>query len=204
MEALIVVDIQNDFIPGGALAVSDGDAVIPVVNRIMPRFDFVVASQDWHPADHSSFASQHVGQQPGDVIDINGVSQVMWPDHCIQHCPGASFAAGLDVYHFDQVIRKGEDRQIDSYSAFYDNDRQKATGLHEWLQEHKINRVAVCGLATDYCVKFTVLDALKLGYETTLIRDAVRGVNLTDGDSDKAVEEMKAAGASITDSSTIE
>ncbi|MFA7566814.1 MAG: nicotinamidase/pyrazinamidase, partial [Alkalispirochaeta sp.] len=104
MEALIVVDIQNDFIPGGALAVSDGDAVIPVVNRIMPRFDFVVASQDWHPADHSSFASQHVGQQPGDVIDINGVSQVMWPDHCIQHCPGASFAAGLDVYHFDQVI----------------------------------------------------------------------------------------------------
>lgn len=203
MQALIVVDVQNDFLPGGALAVPDGDAVIPVINRIMPRFDYVVASQDWHPADHSSFASQHIGQQPGNVIDIEGVSQILWPDHCIQHCAGASFAAGLEVQHFDWVVQKGDDRSIDSYSAFFDNDHRKATGLETWLREHNIEHIAVCGLATDYCVKFTVLDALKLGFGTTLIQDATRGVNLADGDTDKAVAEMVAAGAVVTESGSL-
>jgi nicotinamidase/pyrazinamidase len=203
MQALIVVDVQNDFLPGGALAVPDGDAVIPVINGIMPRFDSVVASQDWHPADHSSFASQHIGQQPGNVIELEGISQILWPDHCIQHCPGASFAAGLEVQHFDWIVRKGDDRSIDSYSAFFDNDHRKATGLERWLRDRGIERIAVCGLATDYCVKFTVLDALKLGFETTLIQDATRGVNLADGDADKAVAEMVSAGAAVTDSSSL-
>ncbi len=203
MQALIVVDVQNDFLPGGALAVPDGDAVIPVINGLMPKFEFVVASQDWHPADHSSFASQHTGQLPGNVIELDGVSQILWPDHCIQHCPGASFAAGVEVQHLDWVVRKGDDRSIDSYSAFFDNDHRKATGLEGWLRDHGIGSIAVCGLATDYCVKFTVLDALKLGFETTLIRDATRGVNLADGDVDKAVAEMVSAGAVVTDSASL-
>ncbi len=204
MQALIVVDVQNDFLPGGALAVPKGDAVIPVINRVMPRFSCVVASQDWHPADHSSFASQHTGQEPGNVIDLDGTSQILWPDHCVQHSPGASFAAGLDVYRFDRVFRKGDDKKVDSYSAFFDNDGRKDTGLADWLREQDIKDVVVCGLATDYCVKFTVLDALRLGFSTTLIKDAVEGVNLKEGDTDRAIAEMRDAGARIAESGDFE
>ena len=200
MKALLVVDVQNDFLPGGALAVPDGDAVVPVINRLMPAYDLVVATQDWHPAEHRSFASRHVGQSPGDVIDLAGVQQILWPDHCIQHSGGASFAAGLDVAEFDHVIRKGEDEFIDSYSGFYDNDHRGATGLEDYLRERDVDEVVVCGLAADYCVKFTALDALRLGFRTTVLSDATRAVNLKDGDFEAALDEIRAAGGTVTTS----
>jgi nicotinamidase/pyrazinamidase len=199
MKALIVVDVQNDFLPGGALAVPDGDAVVPVINELMPTFDLVVATQDWHPAEHESFASRHVGHAPGDVIDLHGVQQILWPDHCIQHCPGASFAAGLDVHHFDFIVRKGTDAAIDSYSGFFDNDHRRATGLAEFLSGRGVDEVVVCGLAADYCVKFTALDALRLGLATTVRRDATRAVNLNEDDFERAMAEIVAAGGRVTD-----
>lgn len=200
MEALIIVDVQNDFLPGGALAVPEGDAVVPVINRIAREFDLVVATQDWHPAGHESFASQHAGKSPGDVIDLHGLQQVLWPDHCVEHTPGASFAAGLDVALIHHVVRKGTDRSVDSYSGFFDNGHQNATGLEQYLRDRGVNRVVVCGLATDYCVKFTILDALQLGFEVTLVRDATRGVNLQEGDVDRALEQIYAAGGTILES----
>jgi nicotinamidase/pyrazinamidase len=199
MKALIVVDVQNDFLPGGALAVPDGDAVVPVINDLMPRYELVVATQDWHPAEHESFASRHVGHAPGDVIDLHGVQQILWPDHCIQHCPGASFAAGLDVHRFDHVVRKGMDAAIDSYSGFFDNDHRRATGLAEFLSGHGVDEVVVCGLAADYCVKFTALDAIRLGLATTVLTDATRAVNLNEDDFERAMAEIIAAGGRVTD-----
>ncbi len=203
MQALIVVDVQNDFLPGGALAVPEGDAVVPVINRIMPAFGLVVATQDWHPADHESFASRHVGHNPGDVVNLHGVEQILWPDHCIQHCPGSSFASGIDVAEFDHVVRKGEDAGIDSYSGFFDNDRRSATGLEAFLRERGVDHVVVCGLAADYCVKFTALDALSLGFTTTVLTDATRAVNLSAGDFERAVDEVQAAGAVILTSTQL-
>lgn len=197
MKALLVVDVQNDFLPGGALAVPDGDAVVPLINGIMPRYELVVATQDWHPAEHQSFASQHLGHAAGDVIDLAGVSQILWPDHCVQHGTGASFASGLDVARFDHVVRKGDDPAIDSYSGFFDNDHRKATGLAAYLRDKGVEAVDVCGLALDYCVKFTVLDAVSQGFRTTLLVDATRAVNLADGDGDAAIEAIRAAGATV-------
>ncbi|MCG8477954.1 MAG: bifunctional nicotinamidase/pyrazinamidase [Spirochaetales bacterium] len=203
MQALIVVDVQNDFLPGGALAVPDGDAVVPLINRIMPDFELVVATQDWHPADHESFASRHVGHKPGDIVNLHGVQQILWPDHCIQHCPGSSFASGINVAEFHRVVRKGEEQTIDSYSGFFDNDRRSATGLETYLRERGVDRVVVCGLAADYCVKFTALDALNLGFATTLLTDATRAVNLSPGDFERAVEEVREAGGTIRESADL-
>jgi nicotinamidase/pyrazinamidase len=197
MEALIVVDVQNDFLPGGALAVPEGDAVIPVINRVMPRFDLVVATQDWHPANHESFAVHHAGHSPGEVIDLHGLQQILWPEHCVENSPGASFAAALDIASIDHVVRKGSDPAVDSYSGFFDNGRRNATGLESFLRERDVDSVVVCGLATDYCVKFTALDALYLGFKVRLIRDATRGVELRDGDVTRALEEVEAAGGTI-------
>ncbi|MFW5827674.1 MAG: bifunctional nicotinamidase/pyrazinamidase [Alkalispirochaeta sp.] len=200
MKALIVVDVQNDFLPGGALAVPDGDAVVPVINRLMPQYQLVVATQDWHPAEHESFASRHLGHVPGDVIDLYGVQQILWPDHCVQHSPGASFAAGLDVARFDHIVRKGDDPAIDSYSGFFDNDHRRATGLEAILKEHNVDAVDICGLAADYCVKFTALDAVQLGFTTTVFTDATRAVNLNEGDFEAAMEEIRGAGGTVTTS----
>ncbi|TVR70262.1 MAG: bifunctional nicotinamidase/pyrazinamidase [Spirochaetaceae bacterium] len=197
MKALIPVDVQNDFLPGGSLAVPEGDQVVPIINGLMPAFDLVVATQDWHPADHESFAGRHPGRSPGEVIDLHGLPQVLWPDHCVQGTPGASFASALDVSFFNRLIRKGLDREIDSYSGFFDNDRRHATGLEQYLRDRSVEHVVVCGLATDYCVKFTALDALHLGFEVTLVRDACRGVNLSAHDVDDALEEIAAAGGVI-------
>ncbi len=199
MRALLLVDIQNDFLPGGALAVRGGDQVVPVANRLMSRYDLVVATQDWHPADHRSFASQHPDRSVGDVIELNGLGQVLWPDHCVQGTSGAQFARGLDTHGIDHVTQKGMDRTIDSYSGFFDNDRRQATGLGDYLGSHRINEIHIMGLATDYCVKFTVLDAVDLGFRTLLLTDGIRGVELNDGDCVKAVQEMKAAGALIAE-----
>lgn len=195
--ALILVDIQNDFIPGGALAVPDGDAVVPLANRMMDQFDLVIATQDWHPQDHGSFASQHPGRQPGDFITLNGLEQILWPDHCVQGTHGAQFVPGLNADGFSHIVQKGTDRQIDSYSGFFDNAHLKATGLQDYLIEQQVKAIVLMGLATDYCVKFTALDARQLGFSVTLIKEGVRGVELNKGDCEKAFMEMTAAGVQI-------
>lgn len=201
--ALLLVDIQNDFLPGGALAVTDGDAVVPVANRLMPVFDCVVATQDWHPPHHLSFAAEHDGKQPFDVVDLDGLEQVLWPVHCVQHSAGASFASALDIGAIDHVVRKGSDARIDSYSAFYDNGHRKATGLVEWLRERDIDRVVVMGLAADVCVAYTVHDALAEGFDVWVVQDGVRGVNMQPDDTDRAIEAMRRAGAVMTDSTAM-
>jgi nicotinamidase/pyrazinamidase len=200
MNCLILVDIQNDFVPGGALAVPQGDEIVPVVNRLQPRFDLVVATQDWHPADHGSFAVNHPGRQPYDEIELAGLPQTLWPAHCVQGTRGADFVPGLDRSRWARVFVKGTDPKIDSYSGFFDNGHRQATGLGEYLREKGVTEVYVVGLATDYCVKSTVLDALQLGFRTWLIEDACRGVNVRPGDVAAAVEATKAAGAKIVTS----
>jgi nicotinamidase/pyrazinamidase len=197
MHALIVVDVQNDFLPGGSLAVPDGDAVVPIINRLMPKFELVVATQDWHPADHESFAGRHAGHEPGDTIDLNGQEQILWPDHCVQHTAGASFASGLNVEHFEHVVRKGAKRTVDSYSGFFDNDHQTDTGLTDYLKQHGVDEVSICGLAADVCVRFTALDALKLGFKTTVFSDAVRAVNLQEGDYERTVQKIRENGGEV-------
>ena len=195
--ALIIVDMQNDFMPGGNLAVPGSDEVIDIINRLADSFELVVATQDWHPAEHGSFASQHPGQRPGEVIDLHGLEQVLWPDHCVQKSTGAEFVAGLDTEAVGHVFRKGTDPAIDSYSGFFDNGHRKATGMGHFLAEANVESVLVCGVATDYCVKFTVLDALELGFDVTLIVDACRGVNLEPDDSLQAIQDMESAGAHV-------
>lgn len=198
--ALVLVDIQNDFIPGGALPATDGEKVVPIANRLQSHFDVVVATQDWHPEDHLSFASNHPGKSPGQMIELSGLDQVLWPDHCVQGSKGAEFHPDLSTDRLDQVIRKGEDPQIDSYSGFFDNGHLKATGLEKYLRSRDVEKVYVCGLATDYCVKYTALDSAGLGFDTTVITDACRGVELAPGDIDRALEEMKRAGVKLTTS----
>jgi nicotinamidase/pyrazinamidase len=199
MNALILVDIQNDFLPGGALPVPEGDAVIPIANRLQEggRFDLIVATQDWHPAGHGSFAANHPGRTVGEVIELNGLPQILWPVHCVQETRGASFTDGLATTKIEKVFTKGTDPAIDSYSGFFDNGHRKSTGLGEYLRARGVTDVYVCGLATDYCVKFTALDARQLGFNTFLIEDASRGVNLKPGDVERAVEEMRAAGVKV-------
>ncbi len=201
--ALILVDLQNDFCPLGALPVAEGDKVIPIANALMPYFSTVVATQDWHPADHGSFAANHPWRKPGQVIALNGLDQVLWPIHCVQGSFGAEFDPGLDQAGIHKVFVKGTDPGIDSYSGFFDNGHRKATGLGDWLKDRGIKRVYVMGLATDYCVKFTALDALELGFETYLIEDASRGVNLEEGDVAKAVADMSTAGVQVIQSDAI-
>ncbi len=198
--ALLLVDIQNDFLPGGALAVPHGDEVVPVANRLMPLFELVIATQDWHPADHGSFASQHPGQNVGDTISLNGLEQLLWPDHCVQDSPGADFATELQADRIQQVFQKGVDPAIDSYSGFFDNGQRRSTGLNEFLTQAAVEQVVVLGLATDYCVKFTALDSRRLGFETVVIEDGCRGVDLQPNDSQRAIEEMQSAGIVVSSS----
>jgi len=193
MKALILVDIQNDFLPGGALAVPEGDKIIPVVNRLLAAFPLVVATQDWHPANHGSFAANHPGKQPYEQIDLNGLPQTLWPVHCVQETPGAELAKGLDRERLAKVFPKGTDAGIDSYSGLFDNGRRQSTGLGEWLQAQGVTEVFVCGLATDYCVKFTALDAAQMGFTTSFIADASRGVNLRPNDVAVAIAAMNRA-----------
>lgn len=197
MKALIIVDVQNDFIPGGALAVQEGDQVVPVINQLQEKFDFIVATQDWHPEDHGSFAANHPGKKIGEFIDLNGVNQILWPVHCVQDSEGAAFHQSLNKDKWNAVFQKGTNPMVDSYSGFFDNNRQGDTGLSTYLKENGVDEIFVCGLAADYCVKFTVLDGLSEGFKTTLIVDATRAVNIHPDDFEKSVEEMKAAGAVI-------
>ena len=197
MQALILVDLQNDFLPAGALPVPDGEQVIPLANQIQQRFDLVVATQDWHPSNHASFAASHPGKAPGDVIDLNGLRQTLWPVHCVQHTVGAAFAPGLDINRVRKIFRKGMDPGIDSYSGFFDNGHRKSTGLDLFLKHAGVTETYVLGLATDYCVKFTALDAQELGFATYVLADACRGVDLQAGDVAAALHDMKAAGVQI-------
>lgn len=200
MIALLVVDIQNDFLPGGALGVPDGDSVVPIANRLTECFDLVLATQDWHPADHGSFAANHPNRFPGEMIDLNGTMQILWPVHCVQGSPGAEFSSQLRTDRFAKVFRKGTDPGIDSYSSFFDNARKRSTGLSDYLQDQNVDELFICGLATDYCVKYSVLDCTSLGIRTSVIADACRGVNLKPDDSTAAIAEMHRAGAFIINS----
>ena len=190
MRALLIVDMQNDFMPGGSLAVPDAELLIPGINAMIGKFKHVIASQDWHPKQHSSFKSNS--------------SEGIWPEHCVQDSYGAEFAPGLDQVQFSKVIQKGMNPQIDSYSAFFDNDHKSQTGLDSHLKERGIDELYICGVATDYCVKWSVLDALELGYQVYLIQDLCAGINLQNDDCKKAFNEMHSSGAKIVQSSEID
>ena len=198
--ALLVVDVQNDFCPGGSLAVEEGDQVAPVINRLMPLFDRVVATQDWHPKDHVSFASSHPGRKVLDVVDADGVEQVLWPDHCVQGTRGADLFPLLSVGRIELVLRKGLRPRLDSYSAFFENDHRTDTGLRYYLEGLGTRQLFLCGLATDYCVRASALDARRLGFEVSVVRDACRGVDLPKGSVEKAWREMEAEGIRLVTS----
>lgn len=189
--ALIVVDVQNDFCPGGSLAVTDGNSVVPVINSIAPMFHTVIATQDWHPVNHSSFASNNEGTVVYQVKEINGTFQVMWPDHCVQGTHGAAFHSELATDCFSAIIRKGTQPEVDSYSAFTENDRKTVTGLRGYLQDRGVRKVYVAGLATDYCAAYTAMDAKAAGFEVYLVADACRGVDVPQGSVDTAISEMR-------------
>jgi len=192
-DALIVVDLQNDFLPGGALAVRDGDRVVPVINRLAARFRHVVLTQDWHPAGHLSFASSHPGRRPFERVALPYGDQVLWPDHCIQATPGAALASGLDVPHAELILRKGYRAHIDSYSAFTEADGRTSTGLAGYLRQRGFNRVVLCGLATDFCVRFTAIDGRGEGFAVGVVEDACRGID-ADGSVAAAWTAMAEAG----------
>lgn len=203
-KALLIIDVQNDFCPGGALAVAQGDEVVPVINGLVAEFARagapVVATKDWHPAGHVSFASAHDGRAVGELVTLEGgTAQMLWPDHCVQGTPGAELHANLDAAAVSHVVLKGCDPGVDSYSAFFDNDRANSTDLDGWLRAQGVDELVVCGLACDYCVKYSVLDALSLGYSVTVPRAGTRAVEAQPGDGERALEEMAAAGATITE-----
>jgi nicotinamidase/pyrazinamidase len=195
-EVLIVIDVQNDFCPGGALAVSGGDAIVPLVNAQMQRFAHVILTQDWHPAGHSSFASQHKRKSAFESVQMQYGAQTLWPDHCIQGSPGAAFHAGLDVNRAELIVRKGFRKEIDSYSAFFENDHKTPTGLGGYLQERGLGKVTFAGLATDYCVAYSALDARRLGLETDVLLAACRGIDLG-GSMAEMLGKMREAGVTL-------
>ncbi|WP_111669669.1 bifunctional nicotinamidase/pyrazinamidase [Algoriphagus litoralis] len=201
--ALLIVDVQNDFLPGGSLAVHEGDQVVPVINTLQGNFKTIIATQDFHPADHGSFAANHPGKNPGDFIELAGLKQILWPVHCVQGSQGADFHPNLNQSHWKKIFQKGKNPQVDSYSGFFDNARRGDTGLGNYLKSIGVRRIFVCGLALDYCVKFTALDAKSLGFDTFLITDATRAVNLQPKDGESAIEEMREAGIRIVTSKNL-
>lgn len=203
MNVLILVDVQSDFCPGGTLPVPGGHEIVPRINQLMPCFDLVVATQDWHPSEHASFAANHRGKAVGEKTNLDGLEQILWPVHCVQNTPGADLHPRLDRTRIDHQVRKGTESHIDSYSGFYDNGQRRSTGLGELLRRRGVTDVYLCGLATDYCVKYTALDAARLGFRTWLIRDAVRGIDLHPGDVDLALTEMQKHGVRVIESADI-
>jgi nicotinamidase/pyrazinamidase len=192
-KCLLVVDVQNDFMPGGALAVPRGDEVVPAINGIAARYANVILTQDWHPRGHASFASSHVGRKPFETARLAYGEQVLWPEHCVQDTPGAALHAGLDIPHAQLVLRKGHHAGVDSYSAFLEADRATPTGLAGYLRERGLKRLFICGLATDFCVAWSALDAARAGFEATVIEDACRAIDLG-GSLARAWTELAAAG----------
>lgn len=200
---LLIVDVQNDFLPGGALAVANGDEIISVINKLQEEFNFIVATQDFHPAEHGSFAANHEGKNVYDEIELHGLSQTLWPVHCVQESNGAEFSEDLNPIKWKAIFQKGKNPDVDSYSGFFDNARREDTGLGTFLQNEGIMNVFVTGLAQDYCVKYTALDAVSLGFKTYLLTDATKAVNIKPEDGDKALEEMKSGGVILIDSTAI-
>ena len=201
--ALIIVDVQNDFCPGGALEVKDGDKIIPVINKIAPKFYKVVATQDWHPTDHISFADNHEGYKVFDVIKVGNIEQVLWPRHCVMGELGADFHPNLDTKYISLIIRKGTNKNIDSYSAFFENDKTTITGLDGYLKSLSIDTIYITGLATDYCVFYTAMDAVKLGFKVYIVEDAVKGVDVPIGSLQNAINTMKNKGIKFIKSEEI-
>jgi len=201
-DVFLVIDVQNDFCPRGALAVPDGDAVVPVINRLADAFDHVLLTQDWHPAGHASFASSHAGRQPFETIEVAYGDQTLWPDHCVQGSSGAAFHKDLQATRAELIIRKGYDPAIDSYSAFYENDRTTATGLTGYLRTRGFQRVFMAGLATDFCVAFSAIDAAREGFEVVVIEDACRAIDL-EGSLAVAKAQMAEAGARLVTSEVL-
>lgn len=195
--ALIVIDVQNDFCPGGALAVTGGDEIVAPINTMMQDADAVILTQDWHPVDHGSFASQHAGKAPFDMIDMSYGPQVLWPDHCVQGSRGAAFHADLDTVRADLIVRKGFRRDVDSYSAFFENDRSTPTGLEGYLRTRGLQELVMVGLATDFCVAYSAVDAVKLGFDVTVVQSACRAIDL-DGSLDAMARTMAGAGVALT------
>jgi len=201
-DVLVIIDVQNDFCPGGALAVADGDAVVPVINRVASLFDRVVMSQDWHPAGHASFASSHVGKQPFATTELDYGTQVLWPDHCVQGSNGAAFHGDLETDQAEFIVRKGFRAGIDSYSAFYENDRKTPTGLAGALRERGLNRLFLAGLATDFCVYYSAIDGRREGFDVCLVEDACRAIDL-DGSLVAAQADMASKGVDFITSHQI-
>jgi len=195
-EVLLIVDVQNDFCPGGALAVPRGDEIVPALNRLAAEFTHVILTQDWHPRGHASFASSHPGKQPFDAVDLSYGVQILWPDHCVQGTQGAAFHPGLDVQHAELVLRKGVRSTIDSYSAFRENDRRTPTGLANYLRERGFERITVCGLATDFCVFYSAIDGREAGFAVDIATSACRGIDM-DGSLARAMRSMSEAGVTI-------
>jgi len=201
MRALIIVDVQNDFVTGGRLEVANGEQIIPLVNELAGSFELVVATQDWHPPDHKSFASQHPGKQPFEKIMLAGLNQMLWPDHCVQESHGAAFHPQLKTDRIEAIFRKGMDPGIDSYSGFYDNGHRKSTGLAGYLKEREVKKVYVCGLAADYCVYFTARDAIECGFQASIIEDATRAID--PAGFEKAKADLRNLGGEIIDRATL-
>ncbi len=201
MKVLIIVDAQNDFMPGGTLEVPKGDEIIPVINQILPQFDLVIATQDWHPENHASFANSHEGKNEFETIDLDGIPQTLWPVHCVQNTMGADFHKELKTAPIEAIFRKGTNSKIDSYSGFYDNAHLKSTGLAGYLREKQTTELYFCGLAADICVSFTVKDALNEGFTSYLIQDATRALNAAD--FAQAKQEIEELGGKIMSSSEI-
>lgn len=195
MKTLIIIDVQNDFIPGGTLAVPGGDEIIDLINKLQPQFELIIATQDWHPLNHSSFAISHPGKSEFDTIEWHGQQQVLWPVHCVQNTEGASFHKDLDTARIETIFRKGTNVSIDSYSGFYDNSHLKSTGLSGYLKEKGATDLYFCGLAAEYCVNFSMKDALSEGFNATLIEDATRALNQQD--FQEAKNEIRALGGRI-------
>jgi nicotinamidase/pyrazinamidase len=195
-EVVLIVDVQNDFCPGGALAVPGGDEIVPVVNKLAAGFSHVILTQDWHPAGHASFASSHPGKRPFDTIEVSYGQQTLWPDHCVQGTQGAAFHPRLDVPHAELVLRKGYRRAIDSYSAFRENDRRTPTGLAGYLRERGFERITMCGLAIDFCVFYSTVDAREAGFEVSIVTSASRGIDV-DGSIARAMHSMSDAGVTV-------
>jgi len=202
-KALLLVDLQNDFFPGGALAVQKADQIFPLANDLQNYFSHIIASKDWHPSTHKSFASQHPGSALYDIIDLNGLTQVLWPNHCVQESPGSEFHPLLKTDRIQKIVYKGTDTEIDSYSPFFDNAHRKSTGLDNYLKEQGIQEIYIMGLATDYCVLYSVLDARHLGYKTYVIEDGCFGIEKNSGDITSAKQQMKDAGAKLIQSRDI-
>jgi nicotinamidase/pyrazinamidase len=202
MKTLIIVDPQNDFMPGGSLTVPQGNEIVPIINKLQKEFELVVATQDWHPKTHASFASTHQGKNEFETITLNGLEQIMWPDHCVQNTAGAAFHKDLDTAKIEAIFRKGTNKEIDSYSGFYDNGHKKSTGLTGYLKEKKATHLYFCGLAAEICVYFSAKDALKEGFNVSIIEDATRALN--EKEFKKLKTELKEMGGEIISSKTIE